>query len=105
MIAASETKTIKVEVSNFGPIAQANVELRPMSIFVGPSNTGKSYLATLIYALHQFFGAFSGLAHNRETLGYLYSRRMAFVTPVADMTLSVTDIDNYTHGLKPSAVG
>ena len=93
MIAASETKTIKVEVSNFGPIAEANVELRPMSIFVGPSNTGKSYLATLIYALHQFFGAFSGLAHNRETLGYLYSRRMAFVTPVADMTLSVTDID------------
>ena len=24
-------------------------------MFVGPSNTGKSYLATLIYALHQFF--------------------------------------------------
>ena len=27
-----------------------------MTVFVGPSNTGKSYLAILIYALHSFFG-------------------------------------------------
>lgn len=40
-------------VRDFGPIAEAQVELRPMTVFVGPSNTGKSYFATLVYAFHR----------------------------------------------------
>ncbi len=59
MVTASETKNLKLKVTNFGPISEGAVELRPLTVFVGPSNTGKSYLATLIYALHQFFGAYS----------------------------------------------
>lgn len=51
-----EDTPLKLEVSNFGPIAQANLDLRPLTVFVGPSNTGKSYLAILIYALHKHFG-------------------------------------------------
>ncbi len=43
-----------IEVANFGPIVEADVDLRPLTVFVGPSNTGKSYLAMLIYALHRF---------------------------------------------------
>ena len=46
----------RIEVKDFGPIVQASVDLRPLTVFIGPSNTGKSYLAILIYALHQFFG-------------------------------------------------
>ena len=42
----------RLSVKNFGPIAQADVDLRQLTVFVGPSNTGKSYLATLIYAIH-----------------------------------------------------
>ena len=42
-----------LRVHNFGPIAKAEIDLRPLTVFVGPSNTGKSYLAVLIYALHQ----------------------------------------------------
>ena len=42
-----------LEVSNFGPISCGQVELRPLTVFAGPSNTGKSWLATLIYALYQ----------------------------------------------------
>ena len=38
-----------------GPIAHADVEFRPLTVFLGPSNTGKSYLATLSYALHRYF--------------------------------------------------
>ena len=49
-----------LSVKDFGPIAEATVELRPFTVFVGASNTGKSYLAILLYALHQFFGP-SGL--------------------------------------------
>ena len=47
---------MKLSVKNFGPIKEAmNIEVSPMTIFVGPSNTGKSYLATLIYALFDSF--------------------------------------------------
>ncbi len=61
----SETKdahhpNVEIAVKNFGPISEANIDLRPLTVFVGPSNTGKTYLATLMYALH---GAFNGLFH------------------------------------------
>ena len=43
-----------LDVENFGPIAEAkNIEFRPMTVFVGPSNTGKSYLAMLLHAMLQ----------------------------------------------------
>jgi len=58
MTTTSKTKPLELTVSNFGPIAEANIELRPMSVFVGPSNTGKSYMAVLIYSLHKFFSAY-----------------------------------------------
>ncbi len=59
----------KLTVSNFGPIQQAEVELHPLSVFIGPSNTGKSYLAILIYALHCYFNDYTPnffLAPHRE---------------------------------------
>lgn len=52
---------VEIAVKNFGPIAEANIDLRPLTVFVGPSNTGKTYFATLVYALH---GAFDGLYHS-----------------------------------------
>ena len=51
--------SLELEVANFGPIVEAKIDLRPLTVFVGPSNTGKSYLAILIYALHRFFSFFS----------------------------------------------
>ena len=47
----------RIEVRDFGSIERADVEFRPLTVFVGPSNTGKSYLATLSYALHRYFAA------------------------------------------------
>ncbi len=58
---------LKIHVANFGPIVKADVDLRPFTLFVGPSNTGKSYLAILIYALHQRFGQFRvGYPHMQD---------------------------------------
>ena len=45
---------------NFGPIAHAEVDLKPLTILIGSNNTGKSYLALAIYALSQ---AISGTQH------------------------------------------
>ena len=55
---------LELEVSDFGPIARATIDLRPFTVFVGPSNTGKSWLSILIYALHRFFGG-----HGKGTTG------------------------------------
>ncbi len=56
MIDRANTSHLELDVTNFGPIIQAQIDLRPLTVFVGPSNTGKSYLAILIYALHRAFG-------------------------------------------------
>ena len=47
---------LTISVKNFGPIAEGSVDLKPLTIFVGPSNTGKSYMATAVYALMQGAG-------------------------------------------------
>lgn len=50
---------VEVSVENFGPITEANIDLRPLTVFVGPSNTGKTYLSTLMYALQGISGGFA----------------------------------------------
>ena len=94
MVVAPGTKRIKLKSANFGPIAEADIELRPLSVFVGPSNTGKSYLAILVYALHQFFGDFGQTGSNRGMRGGLFSRRLSLLAPLVQMALSATDIDH-----------
>ena len=51
----SESDTVKLKVEDFGPIVSAELDLRPLTVFVGPSNSGKTYLATAMYALHRAF--------------------------------------------------
>lgn len=67
MAKANSKGLLELEVKNFGPIVEAKVDLRPFTLFVGSSNTGKSYLAVLIYALHRIFRAG-------------YSRRLRHIT-------------------------
>ncbi len=51
----------QISVRDFGPIEKAVIGLRPLTVFVGPSNTGKTYLAVLIYALRRIMGGFRRL--------------------------------------------
>lgn len=51
-------ENLELKVEDFGPIAEARIDLRPLTVFVGPSNTGKSYLAILVYALHRYFSSY-----------------------------------------------
>ena len=44
---------VSVEVKDFGPIVEGAVEINPLTVFIGPNNSGKSHLATLVYALMQ----------------------------------------------------
>ena len=65
------TGEYRLAVENFGPISRASVALRPLTVFIGPSNTGKSYLSILMYALHQCFGSGVGPP-------YSYARRVRY---------------------------
>ncbi len=59
-----------INVKNFGPIEKAEIDLRPLTVFVGESNTGKTYLAALIYALHRHFGSISQYPWADSTASY-----------------------------------
>ena len=43
--------TLTVSARDLGPIVAGTVDLKPLTIFMGQSNTGKSYMAAGIYAL------------------------------------------------------
>ena len=51
--ARDDADVVRLQVGNFGPVAEADIELRPLTLFFGPSNSGKSYLAMLLYALQR----------------------------------------------------
>ncbi len=40
-----------LNVRNFGPIQSADIDIHPFMMFVGPNNSGKSYLSTLIWGV------------------------------------------------------
>ena len=65
-------RSIRIDVRNFGPIATGRVDLRPLTVFVGPSNTGKTYLAILIYALHKSLGGFQRLPASHSSVNFPY---------------------------------
>lgn len=42
---------MKIKIENFGPIDECEIETKPLTIFVGPNGTGKTWTATLIACL------------------------------------------------------
>jgi hypothetical protein len=44
---------MKLSVRKLGRIAQAEIDVRPLTIFVGPNNTNKTWVAYCLYALAQ----------------------------------------------------
>lgn len=79
---------LELEVNDFGPIIAGKIDLRPLTVFVGPSNTGKTYLATLIYALHNYFSK------------NVYVRRFRlFETRISPRPQEIPKLDPKTKGL------
>ena len=72
---ASKTN-VRFEVTNFGPIKKGTIDLRPLTVFVGPSNTGKTYFAVLIYALHRILDGFPRLPVMYRSYSYIEWRHL-----------------------------
>ena len=66
----------RLRVSDFGPIVEGNIELKPLTVFVGPSNTGKSLLSVLIYVLHRWLGAGDTVFRYRNDSLWVRSTRL-----------------------------
>ena len=95
---------VRISAKNFGPIESGAIDLRPLNVFVGPSNTGKTYFAVLIYALHRVLGGFPRLPAIYREFGWYHRRegdidvqwdevrRVAAKLDAEDRTLLLSDM-------------
>ena len=91
-------------VKNFGPLAEGTVELRPLTVFVGGSNTGKSYMAAAIWAVAQaiesgnpgfLLGARGVKAHGRAIRSGGFTITFGRSQPRDEDTEAIKDIQNW----------
>ena len=64
---------LTISAKDFGPIIEGSVNLKSLTVFVGRSNTGKSYFATLVYGLMQACGTFP-FDSSRGRMVYEYTK-------------------------------
>ena len=92
---------IHIAVENFGPIEKAEMDLRPLTVFVGESNTGKTYLSALIYALQNAFGGFARIPLPHAVILLLKQSRFRFQTELDDETLeTLKKLNTYEQPFK-----
>jgi len=69
-------------ISDFGPIKKAAISLRPLTIFIGPNNTGKSYAAMLA---HSAMSAARGIGPSLYSLTRSARRQKALESTLSEM--------------------
>lgn len=76
---------LNVKVKYFGPIIEADIALRPLTVFIGENNAGKSYMALLNYSIFYSFnrsrrfhhlGPFRRMYPSRSELGEQEQREL-----------------------------
>ena len=92
---------VEIAVENFGPIAEANIDLRPLTVFVGPSNTGKTYFTTLVYALHGILDGFPRIPL-LNFAGLSFAKMVSSSRDSENSTASEEDILDLLENLKTS---
>lgn len=112
MIATASKKTqadalhgpnLILDVEHFGPIAAAkNIELKPMTVFVGPSNTGKSYLAVLLHAFLQAANSDDGQFAYSDFLRSFRHEQVS-ISSYASLKRDIVrqSIENDSHDINP----
>jgi len=78
-IESLESEPIRVHVRNFGPIRKADVELKPLTIFIGKNNVGKSMLAQLVYTLFILRNNILGMFRRYYPLEFYWIREFHYI--------------------------
>jgi len=80
---------IELDISDFGPIARGRIALRPLTILVGPNNSGKTYASVLAHSVMSSCADLAAAARSGNWAGQLLesgafhalSGRMARLAP------------------------
>lgn len=65
----------ELKIKNFGPIKEANLDLRQTTVFIGPQASGKSTIAKLIYTMGLIRKDFSlGIPLNEQKFDFYFPR-------------------------------
>ena len=81
-----------ISIQNFGPINKGSVELRPLTVFTGQGDTGKSWFTALIYSLYSNINTHSPIWCIDDFLDDLRTERKSFDFP--------ENIDNWYSAAK-----
>lgn len=87
----------RLSVRDFGPIVEADVDFRPLTVFVGPSNTGKSYMAVLAYALHQVLQERDTFLDQLQDFRQYVDRNFRYIL---EMEMSESDVTRFFQWAK-----
>ena len=87
---------VRISATNFGPIGSCAVDLRPLTVFVGPSNTGKTYFAILVYALHRVLEGFPRLPYHLHGLAH----SLRYGESAADADVGAEELQDALQKLK-----
>lgn len=93
-----------IAVKDFGPIAHADIDLKPLTVLIGPNNTGKSYLASALYSLFQTCARIRG--HRHEKLrSRLSSGQLLSESPVERLRSAGIDSDHVRSEIQKFVMG
>jgi hypothetical protein len=67
---------VNIAIKNLGPIGDAELDLKPLTLFIGPNNSGKSWIA---YVLAGIFGTYGWQRYLR---GYLEGQTQTSYPPL-----------------------
>ena len=72
-------RTMSIELQYFGPILGGKVDLKPLTLFVGPNGCGKSHAATLLYTISRLEQDYERAQFHfrREMLNYEHIKKEA----------------------------
>jgi hypothetical protein len=81
---------MKVKVENLGSIKKGEIEIKPLTIFVGKNGVNKSYMAHVVYGVAGTFfaGTFSGIAAKVSIKEFLKDNLSLFHKDIKDMEIT-----------------
>lgn len=64
---------MSIHIKNFGPITKGKIDMRPLTILIGPNNSGKSYVAMLVHSILSSGEMYGATSMHRLRRNHAYS--------------------------------
>lgn len=98
----------KIHIENFGPISEGEIHLKPLTILIGPNNSGKSFAAMTLHGILNTIDSVLGYRRRRYMRGYSLAAERYYAFPIAisgELRKSLYSmINRFTDGSTSEAV-